>query len=357
MNFPRTPLLPGQEICVTRNFAILFEEILPVQTFHFSKFQNIIRTSTIKPLQRTSSTNSTTSFQKPIQNFLPSQSAFQFTKMGNKNKSVGPPTVAQRIAAQAAARARIASPPSPPSRVKPVDKCEDPSCPITHPHGAREYLAGDKWTPKYILFKEEALKHRLDNNLPIFHDDKKLLNRWYAVHDTSRLMCDTVECPLRDFHLAKEFKAGLNDAPPYVRVKEERARNRLGRGLSIFDDDKIFLNKWYALHDPSRHLDMQSIPRPVKCEKPCGLKSYHVDKVFEEGADDLPKTIKEFSAKVDAAIEQNVDAYWYEYKILCQFFEVHGPKDEEVASGPSATVKEPEAKAERPGSGPSVAKK
>ena len=264
--------------------------------------------------------------------------------MGNKNKSVGPPTVAQRIAAQAAARARTASPPPPPSRVKPVAKCEDPTCPITHWHGASEYKADDKWTPKYILFKEEALKHRLDNNFPIFHDDKAILNRWYAIHDTSRLMCDTVDCPLRDFHLAKEFKAGAIDTPQYVQVKEERIKNRLDRGLSIFDDDKIFMNKWYAKHDTSRHLEMPSVPRPIKCEKPCGLKSYHLDQVYEEGADDLPKTIKDFSAKVDAAIEQNIDACWYEYKILCQFFEVHGPKDEETASEPSAAGKGPVAK-------------
>ena len=277
--------------------------------------------------------------------------------MGNKNKSVGPPTVAQRLAAQATARARAASPPTP-SRVKPVAKCEDPSCPITHNwHGAREYKSDDKYTPKYIQFKEEALKHRLDNQMPIFHDDKEFLNRWYAVHDVSRVSCDTKDCPLREFHLAKEFKAGAADTPQYIKVKEERIKSSVDNGLNIFDDDKVFMNKWYAVHDTSRNLNMASVPRPVKCTKPCGLKSYHLDKVYEEGADDLPKTIKEFSAKVDAAVERNINACWYEYHIINQFFEFHGPKAEQTASGPSTTVKGPGSKVGETASGPWTAGK
>ena len=262
--------------------------------------------------------------------------------MGNKNKSVGPPSVAQRQAAQATARARAASPPAPPPRVKPVSKCEDPSCPLQNRwHGAREYRSDDKYTPEYIQYKEEALKHRLDNKLPIFHDDKDFLNRWYAVHDKSRISCDTVDCPLRDFHLAKEFKAGADDTPQYVKVKEERIKDRLDHGLNIYDDDKEFMNKWYTVHDTSRHLDVVSIPRPVKCTKPCGLKGYHLDKVYEEGADDLPKTIKEFTAKVDAAVAQNLNACWYEYHIINQFFEFHGPKAEKAVSGPCTAGKGP----------------
>lgn len=322
---------------ITRIFGILFHDPSPGVSLSFS------------PDSRTPFELSTKSFNEhhqriqtfPSRPLLSSNFTFHFTKMGNKNKSVGPPTVAQRIEAQATAHARAAAaaalPPKP--RVIPVARCEDPSCPITHWHGAREYKADDKYTLKYIQVKEEALKHRLDSKLPIYHDDKDILNRWYAVHDKSRLSCDTVDCPLHDFHLAKEFKTDATDTPQYVKVKEERIKDRLDRELSIVDDDKIFINQWYEVHDTSRHLDVVSIPRPVKCTKDCGLKGYHLDQVYEEGADDLPKTIKEFSARVDAVVEQNIDGCWYEYKILCQFFDVHGPKAEDTTSGSSTVGK------------------
>ena len=242
-----------------------------------------------------------------------------------------------RARAAAAAAPLYETPPAKPS----VPQCTDPECPCTTRHAAKNYLDNDRNTPKYVQDKEQRVKDRISNHMPVFLDDKAFLNRWYRVHDTSRVFCDDAACPLRDLHPAKEFKKGNKETPKYIKGKEDLVNSRITQKKIIFDQDKDFLNQWYSVHDSSRRLEVASVPRLFKCEKNCGLNNFHFDKTYEELSEDLPKPIKDMLARVHAAWERDqYTAHWKEDKTLVQFFGAHGPDAQNTASESAAATNE-----------------
>ena len=95
--------------------------------------------------------------------------------------------------------------PKPPS----IRTCTDARCWVENPHEAKTFYEGDIDTPQIVVQWEANIKGRLAQNLHIHKRfEKKALDHWYEVHDTSRIgsldpavpYCTNPDCPATEPH-------------------------------------------------------------------------------------------------------------------------------------------------------------
>ena len=264
--------------------------------------------------------------------------------MGNPNQRSG--NLARPQPAQRAQQPSLEQPSQQAQKPSPEPqppRCTSDACRVLNYHLDKTYDVGDRDLPDIIMVKHIALSEALTAGKFVeARISRKFLECFYAHHgpaDGSALLalpqipekpkqCKHTNCPVVKYHHENTFETDSQDLPYIVKDNQKRFSEALtdgdyGRAVA----SRGFLEKFFAVHGPSVLPQLPALPpHPKRCEnKLCPVPAWHADKVYKADAKDLPRLVKQWTAKTWEIDSQMGD--WVgssEQKKLNEFWSVHG---------------------------------